>query len=205
MGLRDHDLSDAYRWLNGFAENPTSYIPRGRHPKRRRYDHVYASQIGAGRTRCGYREDWLDGKLVERPRRRVGRARSPALAPGRREPRKELGHAGAQSCVRPGAGACVPVPAEASCPSLTGRRSGLRRWTHGSDVTASARRTCAIPSFHARRGRAAGRYDRIHRWPERRRRRRDLVGGDDVAAQTQQVMKNLHIALAASAPASRTW
>ncbi len=63
-GLRDHDLSDAYRWLNGFAENPTSYIPRGRHPKRRRYDHVYASQ-SARAARCGYREDWLDGKLSD--------------------------------------------------------------------------------------------------------------------------------------------
>ena len=63
-GLRDHDLSDVYRRLNGFAEHPTSYIPGGRNPKRRRYDHVYTSE-SARAVRCGYREDWLDRGLSD--------------------------------------------------------------------------------------------------------------------------------------------
>ena len=52
---------------------------------------------------------------------------------------------------------------------------------------------------------AAGRDDHLHRRPERSGRRRDFVGGDDVAAQTQQVMKNLHVALAAAGKRPRTW
>ena len=44
IGLRDHDLNDAYRALHAYISNPTSYLPNGPNPAPRRYDHIYVSK-----------------------------------------------------------------------------------------------------------------------------------------------------------------
>ena len=62
--LRDHDLADAYRTLKGYDQHPTSYLPHGSTPKRRRYDHIYASE-SAQSARCGYLEAWREDGLSD--------------------------------------------------------------------------------------------------------------------------------------------
>ena len=88
---------------------------------------------------------------------------------------------------------------------MTGRRSGLRRWTHGSDVAASARGNGAIPAFTHVVVVPPGSTTVYIGGQNAVDGDGTLVGGDDVAAQTRQVMKNLHIALAAAGAAFRTW
>ena len=60
LGLREYDLTDAYRSLHGYDTHPVSYLPRDDDASGRRYDHVYVSR-GAQAVGCGYHEDWRRG------------------------------------------------------------------------------------------------------------------------------------------------
>lgn len=64
LGLRDFDLTDAYRGLHGYDTHPASYLPGDRDATERRYDHIYVSK-SAHAVDCGYRGDWLRDGLSD--------------------------------------------------------------------------------------------------------------------------------------------
>jgi endonuclease/exonuclease/phosphatase family metal-dependent hydrolase len=64
VGLRDFDLTDAYRALHGYDTHPTSYLPGDRDARGRRYDHIYVSN-DAKPSACGYHQDWLRDRLSD--------------------------------------------------------------------------------------------------------------------------------------------